>query len=308
MNLKALDRRTVAAILAAVLAIALAVGFGLSMRDDIAGTTDQTGRSEPKQTIKDACASSTTLRGLKQLVFAQAGDLRTLERVNFDILAAGAIVRMEDPVARGHDASLDLTRCSGRFILELPPGAEVAFNGDRRLVADVIYEVQAAADGSGPVYRMNGAENIVSRLAAFDMEGHRLHEPAASAADDPLIDAEALPPVTPEPVPTFPPPDVDTDSPRPPPTLADPSFDCRYARTRGELLVCGSDRLAALDRTMAELYGSAMDDADNATRRRLVRTRDAFLDYRDRCRDTACVASAYQGRMREIRDIMTGAY
>lgn len=73
-------------------------------------------------------------------------------------------------------------------------------------------------------------------------------------------------------------------------------------------MVCGSGRLGSLDRRMADMYEDAMDDADRARRRLLVRTRDNFLAYRERCRDEACIAQAYQGRMREISDIMSGDY
>jgi hypothetical protein len=86
-----------------------------------------------------------------------------------------------------------------------------------------------------------------------------------------------------------------------------PSFNCRYAKTRTEKMVCDSDRLAAHDRQMASLFYSAMDDADRRTRRELNRTRDRFLAYRERCRSEACVADAYEGRMREIEDIMAAS-
>ena len=57
---------------------------------------------------------------------------------------------------------------------------------------------------------------------------------------------------------------------------------------------------------MASLFYSALSDANNRQRRELRRTRDRFLRYRDACRDEACVADAYDGRMEEIRDIMRG--
>ena len=40
----------------------------------------------------------------------------------------------------------------------------------------------------------------------------------------------------------------------------------------------------------------------------LRRTRDRFLAYRDRCPNNACVAGAYQDRMREISDIAAGRW
>jgi hypothetical protein len=84
-----------------------------------------------------------------------------------------------------------------------------------------------------------------------------------------------------------------------------PSFNCRYAKTRSEKMVCSSGALAAHDRRMSAMFYSALSDADPRTRRELRRTRDRFLAYRDRCRSEDCVAETYEGRMREIEDIMT---
>jgi uncharacterized protein len=72
-------------------------------------------------------------------------------------------------------------------------------------------------------------------------------------------------------------------------------------------MVCGSPRLAGLDRQMSSLFYSALADADGRTRSQLRRTRDRFLSYRERCGSEGCVADAYRGRMEEIRDIMEGA-
>ena len=69
-------------------------------------------------------------------------------------------------------------------------------------------------------------------------------------------------------------------------------------------MVCSSDRLAAKDRAMSSLFYSALADGDPRTRAELRRTRDRFLAYRDRCGNEGCIADAYDGRMREIRDIM----
>jgi uncharacterized protein len=87
-------------------------------------------------------------------------------------------------------------------------------------------------------------------------------------------------------------------------TTTRPSFNCRSARTSSEKMVCSSSRLAARDRAMSSLFYSAMADADARRRAQLRRTRDKFLAYRERCGSEECIADAYEGRMREIRDIM----
>jgi hypothetical protein len=52
---------------------------------------------------------------------------------------------------------------------------------------------------------------------------------------------------------------------------------------------------------------AAMSDADGWTRAELSRTRNRFISWRDRCRDDACLESAYTDRMAEIREIMADA-
>ncbi|MDQ3482196.1 MAG: hypothetical protein M3448_02130, partial [Pseudomonadota bacterium] len=94
----------------------------------------------------------------------------------------------------------------------------------------------------------------------------------------------------------------------PPRATANPSFNCRNARTRGEVAVCSDGGLASLDRQMASQFYGAMSQGDAAQRALLQRTRGRFLSYRDSCRSDACVAGAYRDRMREISDIMAGRW
>lgn len=296
-------RKLVMALIALLLVVAAGVGLIVADRDQHATPAKEKAVEEKREAIENVCASRDTFQGLKKLVFDAAARIRTGERANFDVLAATAFPRMENPVVAGRDEALGVTRCAGRFILELPPGAERAFNGERRLVADVQYEVQPAADGSGPVYRISGADAIVSRLAAFELEG----EPLALPED--VIEAPenetAGTPIEGDEYPGFPPSDVPPAAPRG--EWSNPSFDCRQARTRSEIMVCGSDRLARRDRRMNELFDEAMANADPRTRQMLLRSRDRFLAYRDRCRSNDCIEEGYEDRMDEIRDIMRDA-
>ena len=57
---------------------------------------------------------------------------------------------------------------------------------------------------------------------------------------------------------------------------------------------------------MSSIFYSALADANASTRRRLRSSRDRFLAYRERCRNEACIAQAYDDRIDEIRDIMDG--
>jgi hypothetical protein len=282
---------------------------------------------------------------------------RGAQGASLDTLASHSVVRMEDPVMLSRDEDLNVTVCSGKFILEVPPGAQAGLGGQRRLAADIEYSAQAAADGSGLVYQVRGAEPIVARLAAFNLGGQPLQLEPGARPQDATEYAEAAPLPAPAPAPTpapaapraeepepepaapkarpapqpprldpaprtppraTPTPQPRAERPEPEPTrtveaeparrtFSNPSFNCRSARTRGEQMVCGSTSLAARDRAMSSMFYSALASASPSTRAELRRTRDRFLAYRDRCRDEACVADAYQGRMAEIRDIMEAA-
>jgi hypothetical protein len=59
---------------------------------------------------------------------------------------------------------------------------------------------------------------------------------------------------------------------------------------------------------MAAQYYRAISNADARQRSQLVGSRTAFLRFRDRCANNACIADTYRGRMREIRDIMAGTW
>jgi hypothetical protein len=281
--------------------------------------------SEQRERIRKACASDATYARLKELVFDEAARIRNSDPRNLDPLAASAVVRMEEPVVKSRDDELNVTVCSGRFILELPPGAENAFDGKRRLDAEVEYAAQAAVDGSGLVYQMDGAEPIIYRLATFGMQGQptRLEAggpgrlppppPAATPAEPVLMPpvGEAEPRPAPPPVrtaerPAAPAPRPEASSAPPTRVTVRPSFNCRHGKTRTEKMICSSPRLAAQDRAMASLYYDLMANADPATRGHLRRSRDAFLGRREQCRSESCVNSTYASRMAELRNIGRG--
>lgn len=255
--------------------------------------------------IRQACASQASYERLKTLIFEKAGQVRTGNAATLDNLAGSTVVRMEEPVVKSRDEQLNVTVCTGRMIIELPPGAEDVFNGERRLVADVEYAAQAAADGSGMVYQLDGAEPIIYRLAAIDLKGAAPPVPVPT----PVAVAEAPSPrSTPEPRASA----VVTPTPRATPAVqrsrvvqTRPSFNCRYARSRTEQMVCTDERLAALDREMASLYYQAVAVADPGTRRILRGSRDRFLSRRERCGGPDCVAASYEDRIDEIDRIMS---
>ena len=249
------------------------------------------------------CASQRTYDRIKSEIFRQAAEVRKSDRAAFDRLASYASVRVDGPLLRSHDAELGTVRCTGRLSIDLPPGVAVV-GGRRSLSADVDYVLQPAADGSGDVVILEGADPIIVPLATLARTGETAPTPAVPvqpggqpSASTPVGPVPSAPPTASEPAPA--PPPVAT-------AVARPSFNCRYARTRGEIAVCRDSGLAALDRQMAAQYFRALAAADGRQRATLTSTRDSFLRYRDRCPSDSCIAETYRGRMREIRDIMNG--
>lgn len=263
--------------------------------------------------MKDTCASKLTYVRLKEYVFDQAAQVRNTDPRRLDPLAAHSVVRMDNPVVKSRDDDLNITVCAGRFVMNLPPGVYEAFGGKPVIQANVQYAAQAAADGSGLVYSMTGAEPIIYRIATLGLPTGAAPLPAAvperpAAPEAPVDVAEAPPKPRTEPVATAAVEPKQPSTARPAPetkakAVASPSFNCRHARTRSEKMVCGDGSLAAADRQMSAIYYGEMAQADAATKRALRRSRDAFLAKRERCTSDACVARAYAERVAEIRRI-----
>ena len=130
-----------------------------------------------------ACASPAAYDRLKNSIFDEAIAKGAADRSNLDTLADYSVARMENPIVKGWDQSLDMTRCQGRFILEVPPGAERGLGGARQLQADLEYTAQPSADGAGLVYQERGADAIVAKLAAFNLDSVAFRPPPAIDQD-----------------------------------------------------------------------------------------------------------------------------
>ena len=263
------------------------------------------------------CASQRTYDRIKVELFRRAVETRGSGREPFDRLSSYSVVRMERPLLTSYDKEIGTLRCSGRLALDLPPGVAVV-GGRRTLWADIDYVLQPAADGSGDVVMLEGADAIIVPLATVATTGSEVPLPSSSVAGPTSSEATGstgaqLPPsevtmaspqeqaITPRPAPL-------PQQTRPAPATARPSFNCRHARTKSEIAVCNDGRLASLDRQMAAQYYRAIAAADARQRQLLTRTRDQFLSYRDRCPSEDCIAETYQGRMRQIGDIMEGGH
>jgi uncharacterized protein YecT (DUF1311 family) len=302
-----------------------AILFGLSLTRSGPGSDalgrDSEGTAEETAAAADPearCAAPATYEALKRELFRQAAATRGSDQAAFGQLASYAALRVTKPVLREQDEGLERVSCGADVALDLPPGVQVV-GGRRTLTASIGYDLQPAADRSGDVVTVSGAEGIVVPLATLARTGSAA--PATAPATAPAAGGQPVPePVapgasTPSVGPINPPPPPPAPAaPRAPepavPTTAGarPSFNCNRARTRGEIAVCNSPELASLDRQMASFYGTAYRSGDRDAKALLERTRSRFLTYRDRCRTDACVADAYRGRISEIRDITDGRW
>lgn len=270
----------------APLVVALLIG-GCDGSDPPRSETEQANTaSADRERLNRACASPRTYDRLKELAFDEAARIRGDEARALDEVAAQAVVTMVEPIATTANPRTNVAVCTGRFVLDLPPGAENVFDGQRRLSAEIEYAAQVAEDGSGLVFDMDGAEPIILRLATIGgLPARRRHEEADGVGTQRAIA------------------DHPSDGAQRAHRASGPSFDCAYARTRSERLVCASGQLAELDRNMAALYYARMADGDVRTRRRLRETRDAFLRRREQCASEGCVRVVYEDRVGEIREI-----
>jgi hypothetical protein len=245
----------------------------------------------PPQQPEKHCASQATFDLIKRELFRRAAQMRGGDAAAYDQLAGFAVARMENPALEGEDSASGVVNCSGSLSLDLPPGVTVA-GGRHTLMADIDYTI----DASGGVALRN-ADAIIGALATLSRTAPP--QPAAPA------EANSVAPEQPQ-ANTAP---SQTANVRPPPSTypGRPSFDCARARSRGEIAVCADLGLSALDLNMATQYRRALTVASPQQQELLRSTGRRFSTYVDRCPDRTCIADAYLGRMREIRDIMEGS-
>jgi hypothetical protein len=235
------------------------------------------------------CTAQSVQDEVKRQLFARAAEIRGSNADDYASIAGFALIELEGVTPDAPDAAEAMIECRGHATLRLPAGLRVA-GGQTTLSGDVGYSIAPGARGT---VTLGPSDSIATPLATLAQ--HRpapvvVPPPEEEDVSDPLAPRE---PAEVEPMPA----DIPRDAGR-------PSFDCRAARTEGELAVCDSPSLAALDRAMASQYRVAVARADPLQARQLRESRDRFLGFRDRCPSDSCMERAYRGRMREIDDIM----
>lgn len=244
--------------------------------------------------LSKACASQAIYDAIKTELFSRAVAMRGEDAEAYARIAQAAFARMENATAEGEPDASGLINCTGSLSLDLPPGLE-ASGGRRQLMANVDYSVDPA---KGRAVSLRNADALVSSLAGLARIDAQPNQPLFPTV--PVASEEVLPEGE----------EADVEAVRPPlpRPVAQPSFSCAQARSRGERAVCADAELADLDRAMASEYQRAVAASDPRQAALLRQTRDRFLEYRDDCPNSACIADAYSGRIREIRDIMAGRW
>lgn len=93
----------------------------------------------------------------------------------------------------------------------------------------------------------------------------------------------------------------------PEPPIARPSFNCAYARSRSERMVCGDPQLARLDRRLNRAFAAAVDAG--VPRRPLRALQDRWIvGEREAAahRSPDALADAYRRRIAELEDLARG--
>ncbi len=298
------DRRTLT--IAAIVVLAL-IAAGLLIYGLSADRTNQDrlsdsamGEAQPTN-LERQCGSQKVHDAIKRELFRRAAQARGRDQEALEQIAGQASARMEAAMMTSEDDDRGTISCSGLLWVDIPP-AYIAPGGRRTLSGDVDYTIETSSEGAGDLVSLGGGDAIITALSRLARVRAVQEQP--EIAVDPTIDLTNQ---------IFPPAGVPVPQPAPAPTEpeitgANPSFDCDFARSRSEIAVCNNVGLASLDREMAGLYEQSLAQADGEQRELLQRTRKRFLAYRDRCRSESCIAGAYQGRMREIRDIMAGRW
>jgi hypothetical protein len=305
-------RRLNPTVIALLVLVALIVAVWIFAGTRNADQDKLTGNVVTAQSTSDPekqCSALATYDLLKRELFRRAAQERNVDQAAYDQIASAAMLRVEDPAMESQDSGSGAINCSGSVSIDLPPGVSTA-GGRTTLMSDVDYTLEPASDGGSEAIVLKNADALLTPLTTLTKTDQSA-EPAqtdqsadqdnGAAPDDGSAAASVTPSVNP--------PVVAPSAPAVPRSVVGrPSFDCGRARTVGEVTVCADPGLAMLDRSMAEQFGRAMANADPDQRALLQQTASRFLRYRDSCKSRSCIGDAYNGRMKEIDDIMTGSW
>lgn len=224
--------------------------------------------------LSELCGSDAVYAGLKEIIFDEAREAYGTGPGPLDSLRNAVRLKMQVPTVESIDEDLIRVDCSGHAVIDLPPDVAEAFDGRRTLEADLIYAVQPAADGSGPVLRVAGMGDMVASLAsAASLVASRQRGREGGAQGK-----------------TY-----------------NPSFDCGKRLTNVERMVCQSEELATLDRALSDRYFELKKQVSKVEWKLIMDSQRQFLLQRGRCAHEECVKNAYVAQSRLLDRIEAGA-
>ncbi len=87
---------------------------------------------------------------------------------------------------------------------------------------------------------------------------------------------------------------------------AQPSFDCSKTSHEAEQLICKDAELAALDRSLAELYSTVLKHTPANKQRQLKAEQSGWVKGRNDCWKSSdqrgCIKSEYETRIGDLKD------
>jgi len=180
------------------------------------------------------------------------------------------------------------------------PMAPVTRTAEETVTTPVLVEVAAATPAPAPkaAGKLEVLPPDLARAAQARSTTFPASPPTAPPRSQPVVD---LPEPAPAPREIAPAPPRIAAAPSPP--LAQPSFNCRYAGTRSERMVCADPELARLDRRLDRAFQQAV--GSGIPYRELRAEQDDWLAIREDAarRSPNAVESVYRQRIAELNDL-----
>lgn len=223
--------------------------------------------------IRDLCGSESTYSGIKDLVFDEAVKAFGGQPGPLNSLRRAVSLKMEVPAVQKIDEEVMRVDCSGRAVIDLPPGVREQFDGARILEAEIEYSLQPAADSSGNVLRIEGAGGMIASLVG-----------AANLLQASQVASQGGPQL----VKTY-----------------NPSFDCGRRLSNVERMICQSESLSNYDRALSDRYFALKRDLSSVQWQMTLNSQRAFLSERSQCADEACVRQSYVSQARRLDELQS---
>ena len=271
------------------------------------------GANQNRTLANAICASPDTAAAIRDYIFASA-EMQTAagNRLALTQLAKQAALRIDIPALVNYDDLTRRTTCQGQLHLILPTGAVRNLGDSGDIVVDVKYTAQQGAEDAGMTYKVIGAENVISGIAAADISAWAARaqssgmptepapEPAVAASANPRPPAPAPAALAAAPPPVQMakrPPTANLETPPPARYGPPPLPRCRWARSYADRTICGDPALEAEDRRVQRLFRAALADDDTGEVRHTAQS-EHF--EREGCQDRDCIVQWFKQREADL--------